>query len=214
MSNLSPKTIGAIVAAVLVLLAVLFFVWKLTLTPKVPQKANIAITAADHAKGNKKAAAILVEYSDLQCPACKAYYPVVKAVFEKNKDKMYFVYRHFPINQHQYAFPAARAAEAAARQGKFWEMHDLLFEKQEDWSKTKNIDAQLLRYAKKLKLDEKKFTSDYDSTAVKNKVVKDQESGVQFTVNSTPTFFLNGVQLDPAPQSIAEFEALITKTTP
>src|SRR3989344_2713566 len=92
-----------------------------------------AVSAEDWLKGNRDAQVVLIEYSDFQCPACAFYYPLLKNLTEEFGDKIAMVYRHFPLPNHQNAKPAAYAAEAAGRQGKFWEMHDMVFENQEEW---------------------------------------------------------------------------------
>lgn len=148
-----------------------------------PDTANI--------QGIKDAKTYLVEFSDFQCPACGAFYPKVKEIVEKNKDKMVFAYRHFPLDQHKQAVPAALAAEAAGEQGKFWEMHDYLFENQDSLS-----EEFLLAAAEKLGLDREKYEKAFKENKYQDKINKDQSDGVKFGVNATPTFFLNGKKLD------------------
>ena len=92
-----------------------------------------AISASDHFLGNPGAKVTLVEYADFECPACAEYYPLVKQLANDYTDKILFVYRYFPLPQHANAIPTAKASEAAGDQGKFWEMHDLLFDNQTKW---------------------------------------------------------------------------------
>jgi protein-disulfide isomerase len=162
-----------------------------------------------HIKGNKEAVVKLVEYSDIQCPACGMYYPVVKQIVKDFGDNISFEYRHFPLRSiHQNAQKAALAAEAAGLQGKFWEMHDILFENQKDWSnKTgKNIFSV---YAEELGLDIPKFESDMAfNKDIKNKVENDYQSGLDLKVNATPTFFLNDAKMEN-PRSYEEFKSII-----
>ena len=132
----------------------------------------------------------LVEFSDFECPACGAAYPVVKQVVEKYKDDLKFVYRHFPLDQHKNARRAAEAAEAAGAQGKFWEMHDLLFANQKDLS-----DETIQKLASDLKLDMSQFNQDLATGKYKDKVQKDLTDGTAIGVNATPTFYLNGKKL-------------------
>lgn len=143
-----------------------------------------------YSRGNSSASAYLVEFSDFQCPACKAFQPVVDELVEKNKDKLLFVYRHFPLDQHTFAIPAAVAAEAAGAQGKFWEMYALLFANQEKFS-----DSIWKVLAGELSLDERQFNQSLDSKNLKEKILKDRDYGIAIGVNSTPTFFLNGRKL-------------------
>lgn len=143
------------------------------------------------AVGSKDAKTYLVEFSDFQCPACGAFKPYVDEIKTTYKDKLLFAYRHFPLQQHQFAKPSAYAAEAAGEQGKFWQMYDYLFTNQEDLSDKKIADG-----AKLLGLDLKKFGEDIKSEKIKNKVDKDLSDGQKFGVNGTPTFFLNGQKLE------------------
>ncbi|MEX1063708.1 MAG: thioredoxin domain-containing protein [Candidatus Paceibacterota bacterium] len=166
---------------------------------------TVDVNDADWSKGNPEAAVTLVEYSDFQCPACGAFYPVLKQIHEDYGDQLKFVYRHFPLKQiHPNAEPAARAAEAAGLQGKFWEMHDLLFENQISWSDQRNVDETFEQYASGLGLDIDKFKEDFSSGAVKDAVDADVDGGFSAGVNATPTFFLNGEKM-PSPRSYDEF---------
>lgn len=159
---------------------------------------SISVGENDWVRGTTTAPVILVEYSDFQCPACGAYYPMVKSLKQEFGDDVAFVYRHFPLMQtHPFAEPAARAAEAAGAQSKFWEMHDLLFENQSTWSRASNPIQQFSQYAETLGLDLAQFAEDFESDAAAEKVQNDLRRGVQLGVNSTPTFFLNGKKLQP-----------------
>ncbi len=142
-------------------------------------------------KGDANAKVFLVEFSDFQCPACKAAKPAVDAVVAQYKDKLVFGYRHFPLDQHQFAAKAAIAAEAAGQQGKFWEMYDLLFANQEKFS-----DSVFPDLAKQLNLNMDEFTKAMADSAILQKIQKDRDYGVQIGVNATPTFFLNGKKLN------------------
>ncbi|MBX4211626.1 MAG: DsbA family protein, partial [Candidatus Yanofskybacteria bacterium] len=166
-----------------------------------------AITVNDHVAGNPQAKAVIIEYSDLQCPACRTYYPLVKSLVEKYSNSIAFAYRHFPLQQHPGAKPAAYAAEAAAKQGKFWEMHDLLFDRQPDWSVKRDFEKIFRGYAGELGLNLVQYDQDINSSAVKEKVDADYQSGLQAQLNATPTFYLNGKFIQP--QSADEFETLI-----
>lgn len=168
---------------------------------------NSAVLPSDLAKGNENSKVILIEYSDFQCPACKAYHPLVKKLIQDYGSDFQFVYRHFPLPQHANAKNAAYAAEAAGKQGKFWEMHDMIFENQARWSEARNAKDMFLGYASSLNLDIERFGKDRDSQAVKDKVEKDYSGGVSNKVNATPTFFLNGKRVQP--QNYEEFADLI-----
>ena len=149
------------------------------------------VPAGATSKGNPNAKAYLVEFSDFQCPACAAFQPTVNAVTEQYKDKLLFVYRHFPLDQHAFAQKAAEAAEAANAQGKFWEMADLLFANQDKFS-----DDLFPQLAQSLQLDQLKFTKDMNDNVIKQKIANDRAYGIRIGVNATPTFFLNGKKLN------------------
>ena len=168
------------------------------------------ITAQDRTIGNKDSGVVLVEYGDFQCPGCGQYEPIVHKVREDFKDKILFVYRHFIFAQkHTNAEPAAWAAEAAEKQGKFWEMHDMIFEHQNEWSEKSNAEDIFLQYASSLGLDLEKFNRDRDAETTKDKVQKSYDSAVANFINATPTFFLNGERIQP--RSYEEFVGLIAK---
>ena len=151
----------------------------------------------DHVKGSRDARVVLVEYSDFQCPACGRYDPIVKAAHEKFGDDLLVVYRHFPLMSiHPNGLIASRAAEAASLQGKSWEMHDLLFEFQPDWSVLPSPRDSFIRYATQLGLDTTQFTEDLSSSVVENVIRRQIKSGNALRVNSTPTFYLNGVLVE------------------
>ncbi len=167
------------------------------------------VTSQDHIKGNPDAYVTLVEYSDFQCPACRTYYPLLKQLNEKHPDDVRIVYRHFPLVQiHPYAVPAAQASEAAGIQGKFWEMHDKLFETQDGWSKGGVPDGFFSDLAGTIGLDVEKFKKDMDSSEVKSKIERDKQFGDKLNVTGTPTFYLNGKKLSN-PKSFEELDSLI-----
>ncbi len=166
-----------------------------------------AADATDWVKGAplKDAKVTLIEYADFQCPACHAYYPLVKQLQEfKN---LSIVYRYFPLSQHANAWPAAQAAEAAGQQGKFWEMHNMLFDNQDNWSTSNSPEEIFDAYAQTLGLDMTKFKADFNSAATKNKIQADYQSGAS-QVDGTPTFFLNNQKIKN-PQSYGEFKDII-----
>ncbi|OGC58187.1 hypothetical protein A3A70_00445 [candidate division WWE3 bacterium RIFCSPLOWO2_01_FULL_42_11] len=165
----------------------------------------VAVTAEDWSKGPADASVTLVEYSDFQCPACKNAEPLVKALIEQNPD-VKFVYRHFPI--HDQSLDAGKAAEAAGAQGKFWEMHDVLFDKQNDWAGKNDAKDKFTQYAKDLGLNMDQFKKDFDDSKSSDSVALDQSGGDQSGVNATPTFFINGKIVKNA-NNLKDFQALI-----
>lgn len=164
----------------------------------VPTAAQI--TEADHTKGGTQTApATLIEYGDFQCPACAAYAEVVRGISDQFGNRLRVVYRHYPLTQiHPNATRAAYATEAAGMQNMFWEMHDLLFERQGQWSNLPASAAEetFLNYAIELGLDGAQFKEDVESDAVRDKVAADTRSGNQLGVRGTPSFYLNGVKID------------------
>ena len=151
-----------------------------------------AIGDHDHVQGPAKAPLQLVEYGDYQCSYCGQAYPAVKAARQALGDKLAFVFRNFPLTEvHPNAQNAALAAEAAAAQGKFWEMHDALYEHQNQ------LDQRHLEgFAQQLGLDVDKFKQAMQASATAAKVESDFESGVRSGVNGTPSFFVNGQKFD------------------
>lgn len=146
------------------------------------------VNSKDQFQGHANAAIELVEYGDYQCPHCGRAYPIIKQLQEAMGDKMKFVFRNFPLtNIHPDAMNAAVAAEAAGIQGKFWEMHDMIFEHQ-----NRLLENDLYAYAQQLGLNVEQFQNDMLSETVLAKVEDDFESGMRSGVNGTPSFFING----------------------
>ena len=196
-----------------VVIGSIFGIVKLASKSQTPDSDNLAISISainddENIKGEKEAAATLIEYSDFQCPACGSYYPIVKKVTEDLSAKVRFAYRHFPLPQHKNAKLAATVAEAAGKQGKFWEMHDLIFQNQSDWSEEKNAAVLFAKYAQDIGLDLARFQTDIASDDIKAKIENDYKSGVKAGVNSTPSFFLNGKKMDN-PRNYDEFKNAI-----
>src|SRR3989344_5854565 len=167
------------------------------------------ITKEDIAAGNPKARAVLVEYADFQCPACAAYQFFVNQLLIDFKDKIYFVYRFFPLIQtHKNAMLSSQAAYAAHLQGKFWEMDNLLYARQKSWENSLDAKEIFIDYAKTLKLDIEKFQADLESDEGKKIINEQYSQGVNIGINSTPTFFLNGVKIEN-PRNYDDFKKLI-----
>lgn len=170
---------------------------------------QVEIKQTDHIRGATGAKVTLVEFGDFQCPACAAYEPLVRQVLADNKDSLQVVFRHFPLTQiHQNALLAARASEAAGLQGKFWEMHDMLYDYQKSWSGLLNAREIFVSYAATLGLDVAQFSADMDSSVVEEKILAEYREGTKLGVGGTPTFFINGKMIE-SPSSLEEFDALI-----
>jgi protein-disulfide isomerase len=150
------------------------------------------VTERDHAQGPATATVTLVEYGDYECPHCGRAYPIVKEVQRRLGQDLRFVFRNFPLREiHPHAARAAEAAEAAASQGLFWEMHDAIFEHQHALD-----DRHLIEYAVELGADEEQFRRELASQTHAARVRGDFLTGVRSGVNGTPTFFINGVRYD------------------
>ena len=173
-------------------------------------ESSKTVRASDHIKWNPSKKAVLVEYSDQQCPACAQFHAELKSwenPEHPNNDivkNVTFVYRHFPLfTIHKNARAASYAAEAAGRQGKFFEYSDVLFTKQVEWSQMSDPTDAFIKYAKSLKLDTDTFTKDMKSDAVVKVVQDDLALGNEGGVQGTPSFFLNGRNMQIA--SIEDF---------
>jgi protein-disulfide isomerase len=146
------------------------------------------VNSDDHHRGNVNAAITLVEYGDFECPYCGRAHPLIKRLLKEKGKELHFVFRNFPLREiHPHAYMSATAAEAAGKQGKFWEMHDLIFENQD-----KLNENYLLSLAEGLSLNLEQFAKDSKSKEVQNKIEMDFESGIRSGVNGTPTFYING----------------------
>lgn len=163
---------------------------KQKITSKTDTKAEL-IREGAYYKGNKDAKIVIVEFSDLQCPACKMAETGVKQVLENYGGKVVFYYRHFPLMQHPFSTDAAKAAEAAGKQGKFWEMHDAIFENQASLSK-----EIFTKLAKDLGLDMAKYEADIASEDISEIIDKDNFDAKSLEVKSTPTFYINGEKVE------------------
>lgn len=194
------------------LVILVLFVWMIVSLAKPntkPQIINLDINASDIIKGNDTAKYTLLEYSDFQCPACATYQPLVKKLSEEFPNDLKIIFRNFPLSEiHPNANISAYAAQAASTQNKFWEMADILFSRQSEWSALENPEEKFISYAQELNLDIEKFKTDMASATVKDKVSKDRISAENNNLNSTPTFFVNGQKITN-PTSYNEFKNAI-----
>lgn len=162
--------------------------------PSEPVKTDLVVPVgeSDHVQGLASAQVTLVEYGDYECPICGQAYPVVKMIQKRMGEQLRFVFRNFPVMEfHRHAQLAAEAAEAAAAQGKFWEMHDRLFEHQ------RSLDnSHLMQYAADLELDIQKFGQEMARHVYAERIRADKEGGIRSAVKTTPGFFINGIRHD------------------
>ena len=147
--------------------------------------------------GPSAAAVTIEEFGDLQCPPCKTFFGVLQEVEEEYEGRLRVVFREFPLAMHQHAHVAATIAEAAGLQGKFWEMHDLLYRNQAAWSPVANPRQLFADYASQLGLDSERLQRDAEGAAVKARIAADQKRAESIGVNSTPTVFVNGKSIPP-----------------
>jgi len=153
---------------------------------------------------------VVVEYGDFQCSGC-AYFAIysMDPIQQQYGDRVIFVYRHFPLTSiHPYTMMAHRAATAAANQGQFWEMHDLLYSRQQFWVESADPAAVFVTYAGELGLDVVQFELDVEDSATYNRIDNDIESAGQYRINGTPTLFINGEVVDGVP-SFEQFSSLL-----
>lgn len=213
-NEISGKSIALWVGAALLITVVLVGVVKLAGTKGGAPGENplvaglIPVSEKDWVRGTSTGAATLIEYSDFQCPACAAYYPLVERIVSDYSGSLRFVYRYFPLQQHAQARVSAYAAEAAGRQGKFWEMYHLLFEGQQEWADKSSAEKTFESYASKLGLNMEKYRGDVKLSEVKDVIQSDYEGGIKAGVDATPTFYLNGRKLQN-PTSYDAFKQLI-----
>lgn len=180
------------------------------------EEANLApvdqVTEADWISSTTTVPVTVIEYGDFQCPACAAYYPLVERLLRENSTQVRLVFRHFPLTQHPNAVPAAKASEAAGRQGKFWEMYRQLYDTQTEWETVSNAPQVFVTYAQKLGLDMTKYAADVADPLVEEKINTSVKSGLKAGINSTPTFYVNGKKI-ANPKSYEEFKTIIDQAT-
>ncbi len=165
------------------------------------------ITEADWVLGRRDAPITLLEYGDFECPYCRAARPILEGLTRQHPEEIRLVFRHFPISTiHPHAILAAEAAEAAGAQGKFWEMHDMLFKHQE------HLELEALhRYAEEIGLDMARFDQEMQVGRYESKVKADFRKGIRDGANGTPTIFINGLRYDGPRESDAVLEAIDTR---
>jgi protein-disulfide isomerase len=167
------------------------------MTESTAPRLTLPVSERDHVQGPSDAPVTLVEYGDYECPFCGAAHPEVKALQSRLGERLRFVFRNFPLTRmHPHAQQAAETAEAAGAQGKFWEMHDVLFERQDALER-----ADLLAYAQELGLDVERLAGSLDASEFRARVREDFLSGAHSGVNGTPTFFINSQRYNGFPDA-------------
>jgi protein-disulfide isomerase len=174
-----------------------------------------APTGGGRMRGPQNAPVTLTEFGDYQCPSCGYYAPVVLEVMHRFPTQVKLEFHHYPlVGIHQWAMAAATAAEAAADQGKFWEMHDLLYQNQDKWSKSQNAEVEFVAYAGQLGLNMNQFMQSMHSPEVQQRVLQDVVRARDANINETPTFFINGQKMASRPASADEFSKMIQGALP
>lgn len=166
---------------------------------------------SNHTYGEGKSGVTLVEYGDFQCPACLNYFPIVRQIKETYKEQITFQFRNFPIvSAHRNAMAAHSAAEAAAKQGKFWEMHDFLYGTQDSWKDSNNAGKTFEDYATELGLNIEQFRQDAASETTNAVIQADLKAGLAAGVKGTPAFFIDGKKYELEQlRSLEDFSKLI-----
>lgn len=212
MQEINPhfKTYALIASGILLFGFLVFGLEKLASQDEKLKIATVQTTDADtKVQGNASASVTLLEYSDFQCPACAAYAPLVTNLHKDFPDTLKIVYRYFPLETiHKNALISAQAAQAAHKQGKFWEMHDQLFEHQTDWAGSENPTDAFQTYAQAIGLNLDQFTTDMNDPSTKDAVKSDEAMGTDANIPGTPSFFLDGKKLEN-PQSYEAFKQVI-----
>jgi|SRR3989344_606345 len=211
-NELSGKIKKFVIIAIILLIGgwVVFSGYKYVTTSTVDSNttSSIEVTDSDWVRGNKEAKITLVEFGDYQCPACADYEPFVEKLSQEFADDLKIVHKQYPLSTiHKNALLAAKVAEAVGKQGKYWEIHKLLYEKQDEWANDGNPRGKLVQYALDLGLDKQKLESDMDSDETRDEINKDIALGDSLRVNSTPSFFINGEKI--APRSYEEFKKIV-----
>ena len=163
------------------------------------KKLSSAAVGAEpaHVKGSESATVTLEEFVDFECPPCARLHSEIEKIKEEYGERVRFVFRHYPLESHKHAAKAAAAAEAAGMQGKFWEMHNRLFERQDEWSEAENAEQLFVDYARSLGLDTDRFRHDTNSEPVNNRITADRRRGESVDIDATPSLFINGTEVSP-----------------
>ena len=176
-----------------------------------PTASKDSATNGLHVRGSKSAQVTIEEFGDFQCPPCGIMAGLLKKTEEEYGSRLRVIFRHFPLAIHAHAREAALAAEAAEMQGRFWEMHDLIYKEQAAWSKADNVPALFESYARTIGLDVDRFEKDLKNPEIAARVDADQKLGSSRGVTSTPTLFVNNVLLPPASINPAGLHQAIEK---
>ncbi len=205
-SSLVSKTAPWAGATALVVLAVVVLYFFTGAAATEPSKAA-PVASTDITYGPADAKLTVIEYSDFQCPFCAEYAKWLTQLRQKYGDQVQFVYRFYPLSTHEWATIAAKVAYAAYLQGKFWEMHDLLFERQDEWASSSDPRPLFDSYAESLGLDMDKFHADADAQSTTDFIKQQAAEGKKAGVDHTPWFIIGGKSV--LPRSLEQFDKAI-----
>lgn len=206
---MNKKVLGIIAAIIIVVIG-----FMIATKPK-ETKTTTSTSATSHIEGKGSTGVTLVEYGDYQCPFCQQFHPIVKELQSKYNDQIFFQFRNYPLESlHKNARAGARAAEAADLQGKFWEMHDKIYENNDPqgasgWVASDNPYSYFEQYAKAIGLNLTQFKADFASSKVNDRINADIAAGTKLKITGTPTFYLDGKKLDPSPNTVEAFSKVI-----
>lgn len=218
------KNIGlllfTIVGSLVLVVAIAFFFTGQTSTSSSaidePAPQELVLAEGRLATGSAQAKVTIVEFSDFQCPACRAVQPLIKQVVAQYPNDVRFVYRHYPlVSIHPYAQLAAQASEVAAEQGKFWEYHDLLFEKQPEWAALSSqgaVEDAFVEYAGQLGIDSTAFRERIAADEIRKKVLADQADSQKLNLSGTPSLFVNNTRVPAPGQLLTTVQSLLDES--
>jgi protein-disulfide isomerase len=218
MKRYLPFLIVALVALATIGSGAMLYLAKRPHVSSIPEDKTLSAQSgaeSPHIRGNPDAPVTLEEYGDFQCPPCGMFAAFAGQLEKEYESRLRVIFRNFPLAMHEHAREASLAAEAAGLQGRFWEMHDLLYREQDNWSKAPNVRELFESYAGTLGLDLDKFKKDMDGEQAKARVDADRQRGESLGINITPTLFINNQPLEPKdknPEGIrAEINAALEK---
>lgn len=198
-----------LVLALVVLAGIGLLIWKNPASAPGNGSSDPAqVLSDDWVKGAPMAQVTIMEYADFECPACQVYNGWIKQLEREYAGRIRFVFRYFPLPSHRNGRLSSYAAEAAGRQGKFWQMHGLLFDNQDQWAGQNDPMPTFEKFAKIIELDVEQFRKDIETDAVKDRVNRDVASGTRLRVNATPTLFLNGAKAE-SPRDYESLKKLV-----
>jgi protein-disulfide isomerase len=189
------KVIGGVALISILILAFAVFFMGGNSQKSGPVDQSLLVKSDSNKIASDSAKVTLVEFGDYQCPACGMAAPVIKQILDEYQGRVSFVFRHFPLPQHSNAMIAAKAAEAAGEQGKYWQMHDRLYSDQQQWENLPDPTETFIGYAKEFGMDENAFKASISTEKFFDKINGDKNDGNTLGVDSTPTFFVNGIKI-------------------